>query len=174
MSKFINFLSFQITWFVCIWGAANQHELLGVTIGLLGVAINLSISHCRKVDMHLILAGVPLGICVDTLLIHLQLITFKTEFWTFMSPIWMWVIWASLMTTLNSSMSWLKLHSFMSAILGAFMGPVSYYAGIRLGAGQFQHTFSSLAAISLIWFIVTPLLIALSNRNFDHFPKSQN
>lgn len=162
MNKFLNFVSFQLTWFACILGAATHHELLGILIGIIGVIFNLRQSRQFRSELTLLFKGVTLGIFVDTMLIHLDLISFQTDFWKFISPVWMWVIWASLMTTLNSSMSWLKDRLVLSALLGAIMGALSYYAGVKLGAGYFQNINYSLLAIGVIWLLLTPMLLKLT------------
>lgn len=164
MKKFINFASFQLTWFACILGAASGWELLGVTIGFMAVIYNLKQAAQFGFELKLLIKGVLLGLVIDTSLIHLNLISFETHYWKDISPIWMWVIWASLMTTLDSSMAWLKDQLFLGAILGAIAGAASYFAGIRLGAGHFQNTINSLIVIAVAWFFVTPLILYWANK----------
>ncbi len=167
MKKFLNFASFQITWFACILGAASGWELLGIAIGTIAVIYNLMQAAHFESEFKLLLKGVLLGIAIDTSLIHFSLITFETHYWKLISPVWMWIIWASLMTTLDSSMAWLKNRIFLGAILGAIAGAASYFAGIRLGAGYFINTINSLIVIAVAWFFVTPLIVYWASREND-------
>lgn len=164
MQKFLNFLLFQAVWFLCILGAAHEYELLASAIGILCVVANLFLSNDVKSNALLIVKGVLIGIVADTMLIHLDLMTFKTQYWTVVSPLWMWVLWAGFMSTINVSLSWLKPYQLLAALLGGIFGPLSYWAGVRMGAGSFGGLYSSPIAIGVMWAAVTPLLMRLSKQ----------
>jgi pheromone shutdown protein TraB len=168
MKKLINFILFQAVWFLCILGAADEYELLAVTIGLICIVINLFLTNDIKGNAKLMIQGVFIGIVVDTLLIHLGVMSFKTQYWTSISPLWMWVLWAGLMSTINVSLSWLKPRLKLSALMGAVFAPLSYWAGVRLGAGTFGEGYGevyvSLATIGVMWAIATPLLLLIANK----------
>ena len=164
MTKLINFIVFQLIWFLSIYGAVAEIELITITLCLIFLAVNLFISQNLRADLVLIIQGVLLGFFVDTLLIHLGIISFKSQYWSLVSPFWMWVIWAGLMSTIHSSMSWLKLRWAMAAVLGAIFAPLSYWAGVRMGAGSFNDLYIALAAISVIWLFITPLMMRMAAR----------
>jgi len=164
MNAFLNFVSFQIAWFACILGAATQQEVIAIFLGLVCVIFNLWLSPQPRIDLSLVFKGVLLGIVVDSLLIQLGFISFTTQFWSSVSPIWMWIIWAAMMTTLNASMRWLKPYLALSALLGALLGGLSYLAGVRLGAGEFAQPWQSWIAISVVWFFVMPILMFWSRQ----------
>ena len=163
-NKLINFIVFQLIWFLSICGAAAERELISVSLCLFFLAINLFISKNLRADLALIAQGVVLGIFIDTFLIHLNIISFKSQYWGLISPLWMWVIWAALFSTVNSSMSWLKPRWAMAAVLGAIFAPLSYWAGVRMGAGVFNDLYIALATIGLIWLLITPLMMRMAAR----------
>lgn len=165
MKKLINFIVFQFIWFLCIYGASSDNELPAVVLGATGVAFNLFLGgHCKR-DLSLLAKGVLLGICLDTLLIQLDLISFNSHYWHVISPVWMWVIWAGFLGTVNHSLSWLNNQLALAAILGAVMGPISYWSGVSLGAGRFVHLEQSLLAISIMWLLATPLIMKMSQND---------
>ena len=50
------------------------------------------------------------------------------------APPWILGLWALFATTLNRSLAWLHGRYALAAVLGAIAGPLSYWAGARLGA----------------------------------------
>jgi hypothetical protein len=48
--------------------------------------------------------------------------------------------------------------------MGAVFAPLSYWAGVRLGAGTFGEVYVSLATIGVMWAIATPLLLLIANK----------
>jgi len=167
MKKIINFIIFQLIWFACIYGAASNHECLAIVLGLSGVAINVYQGKELRRDLDLLVKGTLLGIFIDTLLIQLNLISFTTNYWKAISPIWIWIIWAGFLSTVNYSLSWLKNRLVLAAIFGSVMGPLSYWAGVSLGAGHFDHPNKSLLAISIVWLFATPIIMRVSQGKSD-------
>ncbi|QWD80619.1 DUF2878 domain-containing protein [Polynucleobacter sp. MWH-Spelu-300-X4] len=145
-----------------MYGAATNHECLAIVLGLFGVAINIYQGHEPRRDFELLVKGILLGIVVDTLLIQLNLISFTTNYWKAISPVWIWVIWAGFLSTVNHSLSWLKDRLVLAAIFGSVMGPLSYWAGVSLGAGHFDYPNKSLLVISIVWLFATPIIMRVS------------
>lgn len=71
------------------------------------------------------------------------------------------VLWLNFAMTLGASLSWLRGRYSAAALLGAAGGPVSYYAGARLGAITVAP--GGLWAIALEWLLATPLLVLISD-----------
>jgi heme O synthase-like polyprenyltransferase len=74
----------------------------------------------------------------------------------------MCLLWAALAITLNHSMSWIKRSYWLAAILGSITGPLSYLAGVKLGAGTMPNQSISLIALGLIWAMAMPLMVKWS------------
>ncbi len=108
MKKLINFIQFQAVWFLCIFGAAHQFELMAILISAAIIAWAILTSEHRSHDYVIGAIAVIIGVALDSLLISQNLITFTTAYWTSMAPLWMTPIWIALALTLQSSMSWLS------------------------------------------------------------------
>lgn len=73
--------------------------------------------------------------------------------------------------TINGSLAWLKGKPLLGGVLGAICGPVSYGAGIQMGAGTWgsgNQTWQFLA-VGLIWGLAIPLFLGWeesANRKF--------
>jgi hypothetical protein len=163
MKKLINFIQFQAVWFLCIFGAAHQFELMAILISAGIIAWALLTSEHRTHDYRMILIGAVLGIVIDSALISLNLITFTTSYWASVAPLWMTPIWIALALTLQSSMSWLSGRYLLAGVLGAISGPFAYWAGVRMGAGVFPDLMTAMICLSVIWLIITPALFYLSS-----------
>lgn len=159
MQKLANVCLFQVTWFACILGVAQGREAWGISIGVLGVAGNAWLAKFGQADWAFVGKGILAGGFIDTALAHLGLIQFHSPLGSPLSPVWMWVIWAGLMSTVSLSMSWLRSRLVLAGALGALFGPLSYYSGVRLGAGSFAQPILSLLCLAVIWALLTPWLI---------------
>ena len=174
MKKLINFIQFQVVWFLCIFGAAHQFELIAVLISAGIIAWALLTSEHRTHDYGMILVGSVLGIVIDSALISFNLITFTSSYWTSVAPLWMTPIWIALVLTLQSSMGWLNGRYFVAGILGAISGPFAYWAGVRMGAGVFVDFTAAIISLSVIWLIITPVLFYLSSLFKARYVHSNN
>ena len=163
MKKLINFIQFQAVWFLCIFGAAHQFELMAILISLGIIAWAILTSEHRIHDYVISLIAVIIGVVLDSLLISQSLITFTTAYWTSIAPLWMTPIWVALALTLQSSMSWLSGRYLLAGILGAISGPFAYWAGVRMGAGAVTDLTTTMICLSVIWLIITPVLFYLSS-----------
>lgn len=164
-----NVLLFQVAWFSGVLGAAHHQSgwgmvLIGgcVLIHVLGVP-----KRFRLAEFWLIGRCFLLGIVVETLFVWTQIMTYaETGPWGWMCPLWLAGLWAAFAMTLNHSLKWLKNHVVGAAILGALLGPISYWAGVRLGAGEMPDPWLSMFVISLVWLIALPLMMRWAQREF--------
>ena len=160
MAKFWNFIFFQAGWFACILGAAHQHELWAVIGCLAYIAFGVWRSQTPKLELSLLLKVLSFGILTDSLLMYLGFLDFKGTWPSpYVSPAWMWTLWLLVASTLNSSLSWLNGRPFLGVVLGAICGPLSYEAGIRMGAANWGSgsQILGLGLISLVWAVAIPL-----------------
>jgi hypothetical protein len=174
MKKLINFIQFQAVWFLCIFGAAHQFELMAILISIGIIAWALLTSDHRAHDYRMILVGAILGIVIDSALISFNLIAFTTAYWTGASPFWMTPIWIALVLTLQSSMSWLSGRYLIAGVLGAISGPFAYWAGVRMGAGVVSDLTATMICLSVIWLIITPALFYVSSLFKARYVHSNN
>ena len=172
MAKFWNFVLFQAGWFACIIGAANQRVFWPVLVTLAYLGIHIWRSPSPKNQLSLVLKVFLYGLGADTLLLHLGVVRFY-DTWPsiYLSPLWMWTLWALVGSTINGSLAWLKGKPLLGGVLGAICGPVSYGAGIQMGAGTWgsgNQTWQ-FVAVGLIWGLAIPLFLSWeesANRKF--------
>ena len=80
------------------------------------------------------------------------------------APPWILALWALFASTLNVSLRWLRGRIVVAVVLGAVAGPLSYWAGVRMGAVEFTQPVVALVALAVGWAVFTPLLMVLSAR----------
>ena len=160
MAKFWNFVFFQLGWFACVLGAANKQVLWAVVGTLVYIAFHVWHADDPKLVLKLLLKVLVFGVVADTLIMYLGYLDFQDDWPTpYLSPLWMWVLWVLVGSTINGSLSWLRGRPALGFVLGAICGPMSYEAGIRMGAGTWgaggQTT--GFILVGLIWGVAIPL-----------------
>jgi hypothetical protein len=168
MSKFWNFILFQVGWFACIIGAANEQVLWPVIGTLLYLAIHIWRSENSKSELKLIFKAVIFGVSADTLIANMGFLYFN-DAWpsAYLSPIWMWTLWALVASTVSGSLSWLRGRPLLGMVLGAIAGPMSYEAGIRMGAGSWgpNGQLGGLVLLAVVWGVAMPLFFHWHSRH---------
>jgi hypothetical protein len=160
MAKFWNFVLFQLGWFACVWGAANQKVLWAVIATFAYIAFHIWRADSPRLEAALVIKVLIYGVSADTLIMYLDLLQFKDS-WpgSYLSPAWMWALWALVASTINGSLSWLRGRPVLGVVLGSVCGPMSYEAGIRMGAGAWgpRGQVMGVLLIAVIWGVAMPL-----------------
>jgi hypothetical protein len=163
----INVIAFQAGWFACVLGAAAGHAWVGPVVVGAALALHFARAARAGAEVRLALSALAIGLAWDGALLHLGLLAFTAP-----GPIeaapppWMLALWPLFASTLNVSLRWLHARPVAAAILGAVSGPLSYWAGARLGALALPDPGIALALLAAGWAAITPLLLALARR-FD-------
>ena len=134
---FINIASFYLGWFACLLGATHNMPWLGVLVMAALLALHLFLTANRTQELRFILVTGLLGTSLDSLLMLGGLYTFTNHTLSWLCPIWMTALWMGFASTLNHSMRWLRGRYRLTCLFGAIGGPLSYYAGMGLGALSF-------------------------------------
>ncbi|WIO74831.1 DUF2878 domain-containing protein [Porticoccaceae bacterium LTM1] len=158
MKNLVNLLIFQTGWLASVVGAANGYPWLS----LLAVALLVPL-HCAvvgracKIDFQLMAALLIVGLCWDSFLQASGLVRFHQGFWLGnAAPCWILALWILFSLTLNHSLGWLRKRLWLGLLFGAVGGPLSYFAGEKLGALSLNENYS-LLVIALGWALITPL-----------------
>ncbi len=171
MSKkvILNFVLFQIGWFACVLGAANQQPWVGViTVSVFLVWHFFSAKNAGK-EMTLLLIALVAGGAFDQIMQVSNLLTYQSHGWNNnIAPVWIIALWAIFVTTLNVSLRWMHGRWLIAFVFGFIGGPLAYMGAERLGAVSLNLTPASHIALAVGWAILTPLLVKLSQR-FDGF-----
>ena len=151
--KFIifNILGLQITWGACAYGATQSLPMLGVYVGLTYIVLHFVFVDERQRDMYVGLIIGLLGILLDIMNEHFNIVSFRTQVSSYLTlPYWLLVLWAVFSLMVPHSLYWLRKNTFVASLAGAIGGSMSYWMGHKLGA----LTFSAPTSISfLIYFI---------------------
>ena len=161
----INVAGFYAGWVVCVLGAGRGSALAGPVAGVAVLGIHLQLSSDRAGEVRfLALVGV-IGLGVDTWNALTGLVSYREMTLAVgVCPLWILSLWLIFGTTLRVSLRWLSGHPFLAAPLGAAAGPLSYWAGSRLGAVELGESLAgSLGGLALVWALALPLLVWISD-----------
>jgi Protein of unknown function (DUF2878) len=161
----INAAAFQLGWFACVLGGANQLPWLGTLVAILIVAWHLSRAPRPGREFTLLAAVGALGALWDSLLVAAGWLEYPSG--TLLSntaPHWIVAMWVLFASTLNVSLRWLRGRWMLAMLLGAVAGPLAYYAGARLGGVVITEPLPAFTALAAGWAVFVPLLIRLSAR----------
>lgn len=167
MKLIANAVSFQLVWFATVAGAAQGLWWAGPLAALLFAAWQVPLSDAPRADLKLMAIAAMAGFAIDTALVFGGLLVFTTPVpWDWAAPVWIVALWVAFALTLNHSLSSLKRRPGLAIALGLLGGPLAYWIAARAwNAVELNGSaLVALAAIGLIWAIITPLLLALAER----------
>lgn len=159
MPIFINVAAYQVAWFACVLGAANQLPWVGTAIALVIAFVHVLRAQDAQVELKLMGIAVALGLAIDSGLSSARLVEFNTGVLIDgIAPHWMLALWIAFATTLLHSLNWLMKRPTWAAMFGAIGGPLAYYAGVKLGAMSITMDAASYIAIGAAWTLAMWLL----------------
>ncbi len=162
--RLINIASFYFGWFACLLGATHKMPWLGVLTMAALLALHLFLTANRVQELRLILVTGLLGTSLDSLFMLNGLYTFTHHTLSWLCPAWVSALWMGFASTLNHSMRWLHGRYHLACLFGAVGGPLSYYAGVSLGALSFvPSTRTMLVVLAGVWSLVVPGLLWLAH-----------
>ncbi|KGM07079.1 hypothetical protein LP43_1580 [Methylophaga thiooxydans] len=164
MANILNFLAFQLVWFITVLTAAKGSSLYALAAVIVFAIVQLIFSHCRWADAKLLMSGLVVGMLLDTVWLHLGWIAYAADPQTGLPPIWIGALWLNFMLTLNHSLNWLKKRYGLIVMCTLVAAPVSYYAGSKLGAVFLLEFVPALVALALSWSVVVPMFMAFAER----------
>jgi len=162
--SWINFLLFQGVYTLSLFGVINNLAWIG-GLGLIAFALwHARTAKAAKTDFLLAGIAVIVGLSLDTLYMRSGLIAYEGQlFWSGIAPLWILVLWANFALTLGGCLSWLRGRLALAALLASTGGPLSYYAGIRLGTATVSgDPLLLFSVISITWGIAVPALLWMS------------
>ncbi len=162
----LNAVGFQLAWWALVAAVPSGMELGALVLGFALGAAHLRWSDRPRNEIRLASIAWLVGLVVDTSLEAAGVIDFHGWSAGPLSPVWLWMLWALFGFTLDSSMAFLQRHHWaLAAVAGGIFGPLSYYAGARLGAASLTPSALNLAALALAWMVALPLLVILASRS---------
>jgi hypothetical protein len=160
-----NAVGSQLGWFACVLGAAAGQPAWGALLSLLLLAVHTAFAPRPAAELRLIFIAVAVGMLWDSALAATGVVQYHAGVWLEgTAPYWIGVLWALFAATLNQSLRWLRRRPLLGLVFGAVAGPLSFWAGQRLGAASFPDTPRALAVLSVGWAVLMPALAHLACR----------
>ncbi len=163
LSLLLNFVVFQVGWFVAVAGAAYGYPLAGVVY-----AAAFVIGHHWRLDagrgseLAFIAASGATGYAVDSALVLAGVIVFPDQARLgYPSTVWMVCLWVMFAMTLRHSLGWLRGRYVLAAAFGAVGGPLAYWVGSKLGAIELIGPYRAAVAVGAAWAASMGLLLRL-------------
>jgi hypothetical protein len=161
----LNFVAFQVAWFACVLGGANDRAMAGTMVVGAVIGLHLALAQRPLPEALLIAVAAVIGLVWDSSLVALGLMSYPAgNFAPGLAPHWIVAMWALFATSLNLSMAWLKGRPWLAALFGAVGGPLAYLAGARLGGLQMPDPALALGVQALGWAVLLPVLTSLAAR----------
>lgn len=169
-NNMLNFVLFQLGWFGCVLSGAAGQPLLGTALAMVIISWHLWQAPKPQAEIKLIAVAILIGTVWDSFLVWQNWLSYPSGMLLpYSAPYWIVMMWALFATTLNVSLRWLKGRRVYAVVFGAIGGPLAYFAGQRLGAVEFSDIKTAMLALLIGWALITPLLMALSQR-YDGYP----
>lgn len=169
MKRLANFLLFQIGWTIAVAGAARGAIWLGPVVMAVVVGVHVGMVSDRARQLRYILLVGLFGTLADTLLASLGATSYPSSapHWPFaFAPPWISALWIGFATLPRFSLAWLAQRPWLAALLGATGGPLSYFAGVRMGAvGVSADPLLTWASLAVEYSLATPLLLHFAPRS---------
>lgn len=165
MQILINILGFKIGWMSSVLGGAREMPWLGPAVLLAVLVLHLRQANRPDLEFGLALACGIIGVWFDSILAASGWVAYPSgQLAPNIAPYWIIAMWMLFATTLNRSMSWLKGRPALAAAMGAVTGPLSYYAGSRLGGIEFVSPVAATVALAVGWALIMPVVVLLAER----------
>ncbi len=160
--RLFNYIGFQLGWFACVGGAGRGLFWLGPVAAAALLSAHLAAGPRRGVELKRLLGVAVFGLTLEFAALSLGLHRFVGPG---LVPLWVVALWLLFAATLNSSFAWLADRPALAALLGAVAGPLSFKAGVGLGAGRYLASPASASALlALQWGLALPGAFYLSRR----------
>ena len=157
-SNVLNAILYQAGWLACVVGGNTW----ALPAGALILALHWWLVDRSARGWAFIAVSALLGLALDLGWQRLGLLEFHGTLGAGIPP-WLVLLWLLFATTFAHSLAWLHERLALGALLGAVLGPLSYVAGVELGAASTPFPLWQLAlAMAPAWALLLPLLLFLA------------
>ena len=160
--KLFNIIGFQVGWWACVLGVQNGYAYLGPVVISIFLITHLVLNKGNRGEIVFIETVGILGTLVDTAFLLTSLITYHGLTFSYFAPFWIIAMWLGFSATINHSLAWLDGKWIFAFFLGAVFGPLSYIAGLKFGAVDFQISFFSITILAAVWGMTVPFIFYLN------------
>lgn len=161
----INALGFQAAWWACVASVGQGMEIAALVFCMALACAHLFYVEHPWQEVKLASGVLVMGIAIDTLLQYFSVIHFYGWSLGALSPFWLWALWVMFAMTLNVSLAFLKVRPLLvSALVGLIFGPLSYYAGTKLGAASFEISVIHVSVLAFTWMLALPAMVLMAQK----------
>lgn len=141
MNNLINFIALQVIWLIAVIGASKDMIWPSAIMLIIFLFWQLSPKRRHPDDFKFIGLSFLAGIILDSTWQLLGHINFNAPLpiFSFISPLWIVFLWIAFALTINHSLAWLKKYPILAVLLGFIGAPLSYFAGVKLGALSYPN-----------------------------------
>ena len=161
MNKIFNIVGFQVSWWGCVLGVKSGMIYLGPFLMFAFLAVHVIRTLDNLSEIKLIILFGCIGTVIDTSMAYFGVLIYNGTYFpdTYIAPLWITSMWCGFSATVNHSLSWLHNRYVASAVLGVVSGPLSYLAGAKFGAIEFDAApVISLGIIAIFYGLTIPLM----------------
>lgn len=144
----INAVLFQLNWFACVIGGANDQLWLPL-LTLSALLVQSARSASRREDIFLVAGVAAVGFALDSIWIRLGILEFASDG---LAPVWIVMMWMGVALTINHSLQWLQGLPILGGVLAALSAPLCYLGGAQFGAVAVEP--AGLLLIAAVWLLV--------------------
>jgi hypothetical protein len=169
MSRWANFIGYQLAWFAVVAAAGNGRPWLAAAPAAAFIAAQLALSRQRVLDLRLLGVAAGLGLVVDGALSASGWLLYAAPAPALPAggaPLWILALWTSFSLTLTRSLAWLCGHPGWAMALAGLGGPLAYWSAARgFHAVRFvPPSYRAVTALAAGWALAISLLFLLIRR----------
>ena len=165
--RLVNFAVFEAAWFACIFGVAHGRPSWGTAAVVAAIAWHVAISARPASELALIAILCAVGFVAESLVVAQGNVAYPAgQPVAWLAPYWMVALWGEFGIALNVTLRWLKRKPWLAALLGSVFGPLSFMGGVRVGGARFIDEPAALVTLVVMWAVLMPLVMWVSDR-FD-------
>ena len=165
--RLANFMVYEAAWFACIFGVAHGRPSWGTAAVVAAIAWHVAISARPASELALIAILCAIGLVAESLVVAQGNVAYPAgQPVAWLAPYWMVALWGEFGIALNVTLRWLERKPWLAALLGSVFGPLSFMGGVRVGGARFVDEPAALFTLIVIWALLMPLAMWLSDR-FD-------
>lgn len=176
MSRFtfltINFLLFHTCWMATAYGAGLGLAWLGPVFVIPALLLHLLLLEDGAREILFLVLAAVVGFLIEGGLFFLGVFQYAFHPEGFvLPPYWSFTLWLIFATLFHGSLYWIRGQVGVQVLLGAILGPFSYYSAAALDVIVFEWTGPwAVVTIAAVWGFLLPLLSYIA---YETYPFSE-
>lgn len=167
----VDLVLFNVCWIANAFGVLYRVPYLGPAVVVLAVVIHLAQVTSTRYELQFLVLTASSGYLWDSLIYNFGFLGFSVPVFTLAAPLWLFSQWFAFALLFRYTLRWLRGRFVLGGILGAFGGPLSYYAAVRMNVLTLGEPYwLSLIVLGTGWSLIVPAFSYVSGR-YEHVPK---